>query len=141
MYIIGCNNLVSFPSGICVFLVLKHMPKSTIKSLQFIQNYAVKMVCTKQKYDSSTECLCKLHWLAIHNRCIYRLMTIMYKTLDEQELQYLFDKLSFKISKMMNRQSSSNIKQLVVPFNIKEQRVTEVLVSLDQVIGTNYQII
>ena len=46
-------------------------------------------------------------------------MTIMYKTLDEQEPQYLFYKLSFKISKLTTRQSSSNSKQLVVPFNRK----------------------
>ena len=46
-------------------------------------------------------------------------MTIMYKTLDEQEPQYLFDKLSFKTSKVITRQSSSNSKQLVVPFNRK----------------------
>ena len=78
-----------------------------------------KMVCKKQKFDSSTECLYKLHWLPIHYRCIYKLMTIMYKTLDEQELQYLFDKLSFKASKLTTRQSSLNSKQLEVPFNRK----------------------
>ena len=46
-------------------------------------------------------------------------MTIMYKTLDEQELQYLFDKLSFKTSKLTTRQGSSNSKHLVVSFNRK----------------------
>ena len=75
-------------------LILANLSKSTIKSLQFIQNYAAKVVCKKQKYDS----LYKFHWLLIHYRCIYKLMTIMYKTLDEQEPQYLFDKLSFKTS-------------------------------------------
>ena len=67
-------------------------------------------VCVKWKYDSSTECLYNLHWLAIHYRCIYKLMTIMYKILDDQEPQYLFDKLSFKTSKVTARQSSSNSK-------------------------------
>ena len=99
--------------------ILVNLPKSTIKSLQSIQNYAAKVVCKKQKYDSSTECLYKLHWLPIHYRCIYKLMTIMYKTLDEQEPQYLFNKLSFKTSKLTTRQSSANSKQLVVPFNRK----------------------
>ena len=82
--------------------ILVNLPKSTIKSLQSIQNYAAKVVCEKQKYDSSTECLYKLHWLPIHYRCIYNLITIMYKTLDEQELQYLFDKLSFKTFQIDN---------------------------------------
>ena len=60
--------------------ILVNLPKSTIKSLQSIQNYAAKVVCKKQKYDSSTECLYILHWLPIHYRCIYKLVTIMYKT-------------------------------------------------------------
>ena len=99
--------------------ILVNLPKSTTKSLQSIQTYAAKVVCKKQKYDSSTECLFNLHWLPIHYRCIYKLMIIMYKTLDEQELQYLLDRLIFKSSKLITRQSSSNSKQLVVPFNKK----------------------
>ena len=96
--------------------ILVNLPKSAIKALQSIQNYVAKVVCRKQKYDSLTECLYKLYWLPIHYRCIYKLTTIMFKTLDEQELQYLFDKLSFKTSKLTTRKSSSNSKQLVVPF-------------------------
>ena len=99
--------------------ILVNLPKSTTKSLQSIQNYAANVVCKKQKYDSSTECLFKLHCLPIHYRCIYKLITIMYKTPDEQEPRYLFDKLIFVSSKLITRQSSSNSKQLVVPFNRK----------------------
>ena len=46
-------------------------------------------------------------------------MTIMYKTLDNQEPQYLADKLSFKTCDMTTRHNTSNSKQLVVPFNRK----------------------
>ena len=53
--------------------ILVNLPKSTTKSLPSIQNYAAKVVCKKQKYDSSTECLFKLHWLPIHYICIYKL--------------------------------------------------------------------
>ena len=45
--------------------VLVNLPKSTIMSLQSIQNYVAKVVCKKQKYDSSTECLYKLHYRSI----------------------------------------------------------------------------
>ena len=89
------------------YSILVNLPKSTIKSLQSIKNYAAKVVCKKQKYDSSTECLYKLHWLPTHYRCIYKPMTIMYKTLDEQKWQYIFDKPSLKTSKLTTRQSSS----------------------------------
>ena len=99
--------------------ILVNLPKSTIKPLQSIQNYAAKILCKKQKYDSSTECLYKLHWLLIHYRCIYKLMTIMYKMLEEQVLQYWVNKLSFKTSIITTRNNTSNRKQLLVTFNRK----------------------
>ena len=121
--------------------ILINLPKSTVKPLQSIQNYAAKIICKKKKYDSSTECLYKLHWLPIHYRCSYKLMTIMYKTLKEQEPQYLVNKLSFKASNITTRNNTSNSKQLLVPFNRKKHRMTEVLVSQDHTTETNYQII
>ena len=102
--------------------ILVNLPKTTVKPLQSIQNYAAKIICKKQKYDSSTECLYKLHWLPIHYRCIYKLMTIVYKMLEEQEPQYLVDKLSFKTSIMTTRHNTSNSKQLIVTFNRKRKQ-------------------
>ena len=99
--------------------ILVNLPKSRLKLLQSIQNYAVKIICKKQKYDSSAECLSGLHWLPVHYRCIYKLMTIVYKMLNENEPQYLADKLSFKTLDMTSRYNTSNIKQLEVPFNRK----------------------
>ena len=52
---------------------------------------------------SSTECLSRLHWLLLHYRFTYKLMTIVYKTLNENEPQYLADKLSFKTLDMTTR--------------------------------------
>ena len=46
-------------------------------------------------------------------------MTIVYKTSNENEPQYLVDKFSFKTLDMTNRHKTSNIKQLEVPFNRK----------------------
>ena len=46
-------------------------------------------------------------------------MTIVYKMLDEQEPQYLVNKLSFKTSNKTTRHNTTNSKQLKVPFNWK----------------------
>ena len=92
--------------------ILVNLPKSTSKPLQPIQNYAAKIICKKQKYDSSTECLSRLHWLPIHYRCIYKLMTIVYKMLNENEPQYLQTNLVFKTFDMTTRYNTSNSKQL-----------------------------
>ena len=82
--------------------ILVNLPKSTLKPLQSIQNYTVKITCINQKYDSSTDCLSGLHWLPIHYRCIYKLMSIVYKTLNENEPQYIADKLSIKTVELDN---------------------------------------
>ena len=63
--------------------------------------------------------LYKLHWLLIHYWCIYKLMTIMYKMLEEWEPQYLVNKLSSKTTTITTRNNTSNSKQLLVPFNRK----------------------
>ena len=97
--------------------ILVNLPKATLKPLQSMQNYTAKIICKKLKYDSSIECLYKLHWLPIHYRCIYKLMTIVYKTLDEQQPQYLVNKLSYKTSNKATRHNTTNSKQLIVPFN------------------------
>ena len=99
--------------------LLVNLPKATLKPLQSMQNYAAKIICKKQKYDSSTEYLYKVHWLPIHYRCIYKLMTIVYKTLDEWEPQYLVNKLSLKTSNKTTRHNTTNNKQLIVPFKRK----------------------
>ena len=99
--------------------ILLYLPKSTLKPLQSIQNYAAKITCKKQKYDSSTDCLSRLHWLPIHYRCIYKFVTIVYKTVNENEPQYLADKHSIKTVDKTTRHNISNIKQLEVPFNRK----------------------
>ena len=89
--------------------ILVNLSKAILNPFQSMQNYAAKIICKKQKYDSSTECLYKLHWLPIHYRCIYKLMTIVYKTSDEQEPEYLvIKKLSFKTSNKTTRHNTTN---------------------------------
>ena len=99
---------------------LVNLPKSTLKPLWSIQNYAAKVTCKKQKYDSSTDCLSTLHSLPIHYRCIYKLMTIMSKTLQENEPQYLADKCHITTVDRMTRYNNPNTKLLQVPFNQKK---------------------
>ena len=101
-------------------LILVNLPKSTLKPLQSIKNYAAKVTCKKQKYGNSTDCLSKLHWLPIHYRCIYKLLIIVYKTLHEKEPQYLSDKLNIKTVDKTTRYDIANNKQLLVPVNRKK---------------------
>ena len=66
----------------------KDMPK-----LQRIQNGGAKLVLQKDKLASSTECLCALHWLPIRERIDYKILTLVFKSLNNQAPAYLQDLL------------------------------------------------
>ena len=89
---------------------LLNLPKSTLKPLQCTQIMQERIYVNKNKYDSSTDCLSTIHWLPVHYRCIYKFMTMVYKTLDENEPQYLGDKLHIKTVDRMTRYNKSNTK-------------------------------
>ena len=56
------------------------MPNSA--KLQLVQNYAAKVVCNKQKFDGETECLMALHWLSVKLQIEFKVVTLVYKTLN-----------------------------------------------------------
>ena len=52
--------------------LLTGLPKSTLKPMQLLQNYAAKVLTKQCKYDSATEALKELHWLPIQQRCQFK---------------------------------------------------------------------
>ena len=62
--------------------ILVDLPKCDINKLQRVQNMASKLVLGKAKYDSATECLKQLYWLPIKMRIKFRLLCLIYKTLN-----------------------------------------------------------
>ena len=120
---------------------LVHLLKLTLKPLQSIQNYAAEVTCKKQKYDSSTDCLSKLHWLLIHYKSIYKLMTTVYKTLNKSEPQYLADKLGMKQWIRQLDTTYQTLNNYKYHSTEKRHKETEDLASQDMVTGINYQII
>ena len=87
---------------------LINLPISSLKPLQLTLNYTAKVSFKKQKYDSTNECLSALYWLPIHYRCIYKLMTIVYKILHESEPQYQDNKCHMTTGERMPRYNKSN---------------------------------
>ena len=71
----------------------------------------------KRKYDSSTDYLSTLH---SYQYTIGVLLTIVPKTLQEKEPQYLADKLHISTLDTMTRLGKLSIKLLHVPFNQKK---------------------
>ena len=62
--------------------IFSGLPDKDLANLQRIQNTGAKFVLQKDKLASSTECLCALHWLPIRERIDYKILTLVFKSLN-----------------------------------------------------------
>ena len=69
----------------------------TKKSQSFrLQNYAVKTILGRNKYDSSTLARHQLHQLPVEERIKFKLLTLVCKCLNDQEPLYLQKLLKYQ---------------------------------------------
>ena len=90
------------------------LPQTSLKILQRVQNAMAKVVLSRSKYDSSTECLKELHWLPVKQRIEYKICCVVFKCLTGRAPNYLIDLLSLKENARTLR-SNSNVLVLNVP--------------------------
>ena len=69
--------------------ILADLPDTDISCLQRIQNICAKTVLGQNKYESSTRCLLKLHWLPIQKRIKHKVLTFVHKPLNDQAPEYI----------------------------------------------------
>ena len=69
--------------------IFADLPVSTLKPAQRIQNIAAKVVLRRHKHESATEALRDLDWLPIRQRCMFKLLLQVYKSLHNQAPSYL----------------------------------------------------
>jgi len=79
--------------------LLAGLPKNQLNKLQSIQNYAAKVTLGRKKYDSSTQALFDLHWLPIEQRIDYKVLSYVYKSVNDQAPKYLQELLTKRASK------------------------------------------
>jgi exonuclease III len=72
------------------------LPKCDIQRLQRVQSMAAKMILRKRKYDSVTKTLKELHWLPVRLRIEFKILTMVWKCLNNQAPQYLVELLKLK---------------------------------------------
>ena len=88
-------------------------PKYQLKRLQSVQNSAAKVVTKSKKLDHIIPVLNDLHWLPIHKRIDYKLLSITQKCVISACPQYLSDLLNtYKPSRNLR---SSNQALLCIP--------------------------
>ena len=119
--------------------ILSRAPTATIKPYQTIQNFAARVAYKKSKKEEAHTCLQELHWLPIKYRTIFKLLTIVYNTLQGNAPQYLKEKLKWKQFPRSTRQSTSSGVTLDIPFNRKNHLPTGVSTMLQQNIGMTSQ--
>ena len=71
-------------------------PNYLLYKLQALQNHAAKMVLQVDYFGSSSDCLDRLHWLPVSQRCKFKLLWLIACTLKLEQPAYLFDLLSIR---------------------------------------------
>ena len=98
--------------------ILLGIPKCTLKKFERIQSMCAKLVLSKSKMDSTTECLKVLNWLPVKARIEYKILTIIHKCIYGDGPKYLKNLLTILPEPHQRlRSSSSNTRvKLLVPY-------------------------
>ena len=93
--------------------LLYGLPKSLLQKLQSVQNSAARIVTLKPKYDHITPVLIQLHWLPINFRIVFKILLLVYKSLNGFCPIYLTNLLYHRKSTRCLRSISNEL--LLVP--------------------------
>ena len=95
--------------------LLHGLPQTMLKRLQRVQNCAARLICRRKKHDHVTPLLKELHWLPIHVRPTYRLLTIAYSVMHGLAPEYLAELLDRHHPRRVLRSASAEL--FSVPFS------------------------
>ena len=90
------------------------------KQLKYTQRYAARLACNKTKRDSAQDCMKILQWLPIEFRTKFKLLTIVFKTLQGNGPSYLQTKLNTMTYQRTTRRSTTKGITLKAPYNKKK---------------------
>ena len=94
------------------------LPQCDIKRLQRVQNVAAKLVLRSS--DDPVVCLKKLHWLPVHLRIRHKVLTMVFKSLNDEAPMYLRELVELETIKRPGLRSESVFKKLSVPLTKKK---------------------
>ena len=100
--------------------VLTDLPNATLRPNNYTQRYAARLVCNKTKKDSAWDCMKILHWLPIEFRTKFKLLTIVFKTLQGNGPSYLQTELNTMTYQRTTRRLTTKGITLKAPFNKKK---------------------
>ena len=69
--------------------------KMKLKKLQYVQNTAARIITQTRKFDHITPVLSDLHWLPVSYRIVFKILLLVFKSLNNLSPSYLADRLSY----------------------------------------------
>ena len=91
------HAFVTFKLDFCNSL-LYGLPTFLIAKLQSVQNSAARLVCMTRTFDHITPTLIDLRWLPIRHRIVFKILLLVYKSLNAKAPSYLSDLLTYRRS-------------------------------------------
>ena len=88
------------------------MPDSLIAKLQRVQNACARLVYRRSKFTSTAPLLRELHWLPVRQRISFKILLIVYKSLNGQAPNYITELLQLKFQSHSRSLRSSTDKLL-----------------------------
>ena len=83
--------------------------KTQLKKLQYVQNTAAKIVTQIRKFDRITPVLFDLHWLQVSYRIVFKILLLVFKSLNNLSPSYLADRLSYQSHSRVLRSASKQL--------------------------------
>ena len=111
--------LLSTANALFISLVLSRLnycnsllcgqPNYLLCKLQALKNHAAKTVLQADYFSFSSDCLDRLHWLPVSQRCKFKLLWLIACTLKLEQPAYLFDLLSIRHTRQPLRSLHSGL--------------------------------
>ena len=83
--------------------------KMQLKKLQHVQNTAARIVTQTRKFDHITPVLFDLHWFPVSYRTVFKILLLVFKSLNNLSPSYLADRLSYQSHSRNLRSASQQV--------------------------------
>ena len=83
--------------------------KTQLKKLQYVQYTAARIVTQTRKFDHITLVLLDLHWLPVSYRIVFKILLLVFKSLNNLSPSYLVDRLSYQSHSRVLRFASKQL--------------------------------